>query len=62
MHDAAQMDFLGCDQRKSFLQVKSHLPTENGDSSSTGPIILPSALVAHVPQQLEVLTHFQSPA
>lgn len=53
-----QVQFLGSKQRKTFIEVKTHLVAENATSASPRAVRLEHTVVTHMAQQVEVLFHF----
>ena len=54
---ALQKDLLGCEQRKAFAQIKSHLMAENTLCSRTRAVTLDNAFILNSAKQIEVLFH-----
>ncbi len=57
VHDRAQVQLLGGQQRKTLRQVEAHLPAEHAARSGTGAVGFLGALFQHVGQQFQVLLH-----
>src|SRR3546814_2306999 len=53
----AQVQLLGGDQREAFAEIEAHLPAEHAARAGTGAVGLFGAVLKHVAQQVEVLTH-----
>src|SRR4026209_2774998 len=61
MDDGLEMHAFGRDQRKAFGQVEAHLPAEDAERTGAGAIVLGTASLENVTQQLKVLAHRQAP-
>ena len=53
--DAFQMQLLGGDQRKAFIQVKTHLIAEDAFSACAGAIGLENAMFVHMAHEVFIL-------
>ena len=62
MDDAARVHLLGGDQRETFREVKTHLPTKHAERAGAGAIFLALAVVTDVPHQVQILAHWVSSA
>lgn len=59
MKNRTGMQFLRRQKRKSFLQIKSHLVTENRERSCSCSVIFLRAVIEDVPKKVEILAHTQ---
>ena len=57
MYDTAQVNFLGSNQRKSFLQVKAHLIAKTTLRAGTGAVTFMNTIIEYMLKQIEVLLH-----
>src|SRR5690606_27820361 len=61
VHDRAQVQLLGGDQREALAQVEAHLPAEHAAGPGAGAVVLVGTVLEHVAQQVEVLAHLSPP-
>src|SRR3546814_10648667 len=57
VHDRAQVQLLGGDQREAFVEIEAHLPAEHAARAGAGAVGFFGAVLEHVAQQVEVLFH-----
>ncbi len=55
--DAAQMQLLGCEDWEALLQIEPHLVAKHAARAGTGTVGFVDAVVQHMLEQIEVLTH-----
>ncbi len=61
MNDGFEMQLLGRDQREAFLQIKTHLVTENRARAGAGTVGFGRAMLIHMAHEIEVLAHEWTP-
>lgn len=57
MYDRFKVQFLGCNQWKAFLQVKTHLVAKYAKGTGSGTIMLLGTGLQNMLHQIEVLFH-----
>jgi hypothetical protein len=57
MHDGFDVQFLGGQQRKTFLQVEAHLVAKYGAGAGTGTVGFFGAMLVDMTHEIEILTH-----
>src|SRR5207342_868383 len=57
MHDRAQVQLLGRDQRKAFVEVEPHLPAEHAARAGAGAVRFFRTVFEDVAKELQVLLH-----
>jgi hypothetical protein len=52
-----QENFLGGKQRKSYLQIETHLVAEDAARTGSGTVALHNAVLSDLTKQIEILLH-----
>ena len=59
--DGLEMNFLGCQERKTFAQVITHLITEHTLGAGSGAVTFHSSVFTDMFQKFEILLHYLVP-